>query len=226
MTPRRWRRRPSSSVDRQLDPGVVGPVAGRPDHGVDVQLAAVGEADRAALGADGARPHLDAVALDLPRARADQGVAAPQASPEPRVDRLREQAELRQPPEEVAAEQPLRQRRLPGADREMHLVGRGELLRDLEAGVAAADHEHAALGDVRRAAVAGAVRLEHLAGEASGERRARSAPGTGPSRRQPGRRGSALVRLEHERVALASSASGPGSRARSAARKCSAYRSR
>ena len=77
VTPRRWRRRPVFGRHRQLDPRVVWPVAGRPDHGVDFQLATVGEADRAAVGADGARPHLDADALHLPRARADQGVAAP-----------------------------------------------------------------------------------------------------------------------------------------------------
>ena len=51
------------AVDRQLDPGVVGPVARRPDHRVDLELAAVGEADRAPVGADRARPHRDAVAL-------------------------------------------------------------------------------------------------------------------------------------------------------------------
>ena len=53
----------------------------------------------------------------------------------------------------------------------MHLAARGELFRDLEAGVAAADHQHAALGDIRRAAVAGAVHLEDLVGEISGEHR-------------------------------------------------------
>ena len=51
----------------------------------------------------------------------------------------------------------------------MHLAARGELFRDLEAGVAAADHEHAALGDVRRPPVPGAVRLEDLVGEAARE---------------------------------------------------------
>ncbi len=46
---------------------------------------------------------------------------------------------LRQHPEEVAAEEPLRQRLLPRADREVNLVRRRELLRDLIAGVPPAD---------------------------------------------------------------------------------------
>ena len=159
------------AVDRQLDPRVVGPVARRPDHRVDLELAAVGEADRATLRADRARPHHDAVALHLARARPDQGVAAPRAPAEPRVDGLREQPELRQPPEEVAAEQALRQRRLARADREVNLAAAGQLLRDLEAGVAAAHDEHASFGQVRRSPVAGAVRLEDLGCEAAGEGR-------------------------------------------------------
>ena len=55
-------------------------------------------------------------------------------------------AELRQPPEQVAPEQPLRQRGLARADGEVHLVRRGQLLGDLVAGVAPADHEDAAPG--------------------------------------------------------------------------------
>ena len=84
----------------------------------------------------------------------------------------------------------------------MHLAARGELFRDLEAGVAAADHEHAALGDVRRPAVPGAVRLEDLVGEAVGEcrhvRHLERACGHDDLIGQD----PLLARLEHERVAL------------------------
>src|SRR3712207_7158984 len=52
------------------DPRVIGAVARRPDHAVDVELAAVGEPDCASTGADHPRLHLDAVALpQLTRAR-------------------------------------------------------------------------------------------------------------------------------------------------------------
>jgi len=74
--------------DGKLDPGVIRPVPGRPDDGVDVELAAVGEADRAARRGDRPRVQFDAVALQLARARADQRVAVAQPAPEPRLDRL------------------------------------------------------------------------------------------------------------------------------------------
>ena len=77
MTPRRWRSATVLVEDRQLDPGVVGAVARRPDDGVDLELAAVFEANRAAIGVDEPRLELDAVALlQLARARADQCVAS------------------------------------------------------------------------------------------------------------------------------------------------------
>ena len=53
----------------------------------------------------------------------------------------------------------------------MNLAAAGQLLRDLEAGVAAAHDEHAAFGQIRGAPVAGAVRLEDLGREAAGEGR-------------------------------------------------------
>ena len=150
----------------RLEPGVVEPVARRPDHRVDVEHASVREADRAAARADDARPELDPVAaLELPRLRPDQRVAALRPAPDPAVDRLPDQARLRQPPEQVAAEDPLRQRRLTRADREVDLVRRRELLRDLVARVPAADHGDRSRRDVARPHVAGAVRLEHLGRE-------------------------------------------------------------
>src|SRR4051794_6558012 len=63
-------------VPRQLHPRVVGPVAGRPDHGVEIELAAAGEAHDATVGGNRPRMHSDAVAADIAWARADQRVAA------------------------------------------------------------------------------------------------------------------------------------------------------
>src|SRR5689334_23113662 len=94
--------------DGKLDPGLIRPESGRPDDGVDRELAAVCEADGAARGGERPRLQLDAVALQPARARADQRVAVAQPAPEPRLDRLVKQPRLRQPPEEVAPEEPLR----------------------------------------------------------------------------------------------------------------------
>ena len=52
---------PAVVEDGQLDEGVVEPEARRPDDGVDGDVGAVGEGHRGALGAGGARPHLDAL---------------------------------------------------------------------------------------------------------------------------------------------------------------------
>ena len=57
-----------------------------------------------------------------------------------------QQPSRHEPPEEVAAEQPLRQWRLARADGEVDAVRGGELLGDLEAGVAAADDENRPCG--------------------------------------------------------------------------------
>src|SRR5262249_23892642 len=110
------------AVDRQVDPRVLGPVARRPDHRLDLELAAVRAADRGTVRADCARPPPAAVALQIAWARSDECVAPLRAPADPRVDGLREQPELRQPPEEIAAEQALRQRCLAGADGEMNLA--------------------------------------------------------------------------------------------------------
>ena len=102
---------------------MVGPVARCPDHGIDLELRTVGEAQRPTRGADHARLEADAVAtLELTRARSDQRVPISRATPDSRVDRLLEHTQLGQPPEEVAAEDPLRQRSLARADRELHFV--------------------------------------------------------------------------------------------------------
>src|SRR5438067_2540188 len=71
----------------KLDPGVIGLVSGRPDDGVDLELAAVGEANRPTRGGDRPRLQFDAVPLQLARARADQRVAVAQPAPQPRRGR-------------------------------------------------------------------------------------------------------------------------------------------
>ena len=174
--------------DRKVDPGVVRPVPGRPDDGVDLDLTAVLETDRAPGGSNRARLQFDAVAaLELTRTRPDQRVPMLQAAPEPRLDRGREHAGLRQPPEEVTARKSLRERCLTRADREDHLVRRRELFGDLEARVSAADHEQDSLRHIARPAVARAVCLPDLGVEVLGRDSARRAFGRGPSRPRPGR---------------------------------------
>src|SRR5215211_7928423 len=59
--------------DGQVDPRVVSAVTGRPDDGVDLELATVIEAQRVAVSIYRARFQLDAVTLlELARARSDQ----------------------------------------------------------------------------------------------------------------------------------------------------------
>ncbi len=79
-----------------------------------------------------------------------------------------EHSELRQPPEDVAAEEPLRQGRLARPNRELNGVARRQFFCDLEAGVTPADDQDAAVGDVARPAVARAVHLEDLGRELPG----------------------------------------------------------
>ena len=78
--------------DRQLDPGVVGPVARGPDHRVDVELAAVGEADRAALGVDRARPSSTPCRAARRAGSTRSGCRGRALGAEARVDGLVEQA--------------------------------------------------------------------------------------------------------------------------------------
>ena len=105
------------------------------------------------------------------RAGADQRVAVLQPLTQPRLDRHAHEAAGFEIAEQVAAEQPLRQRGLPRADGEMHLVGRRELFGDLVAGVAAAHHQHGPAGNVGRPAVVGAVHLDDARVELLGDGR-------------------------------------------------------
>jgi hypothetical protein len=91
--------------------------------------------------------------------------------PETRLNRIVQDSRFRQPPEEVAPEQTLRKRALARPDREHDLVRRREFLRDLEAGVPAADDEDGPRWHLVRPAIADRVRLEDLRGEPFGDLR-------------------------------------------------------
>src|SRR5689334_18039098 len=91
---------------RQTYPGVIGAVPGRPDDGVDLQLAAVFETHRTSVDVHEAGSRLDAVAFpELARARADQRVPRGELPPQARVEALVQDPRFRQPPEDVAPEQ-------------------------------------------------------------------------------------------------------------------------
>jgi hypothetical protein len=65
--------------DRQHDPRIVGPIAGRPDHGVDLDFGAVSEANRMTFRVDRARLQVDPVApLEFTWTRANQCVPGAQ----------------------------------------------------------------------------------------------------------------------------------------------------
>src|SRR4051794_17444069 len=99
---------PVGGERRELDPREVRPVARRPDHGVHVELASVGEADVASRGAHRTRLELDALPLRRARRRSDERVPPlPQSPPDPRIHALVEETYLHEPPEQVTAEQPL-----------------------------------------------------------------------------------------------------------------------
>ncbi len=164
---------PVGVEDRRLDPGVVGPVAGRPDDGVDLELAAVREADRAPVGVDDAR--LRARRRSGARARAGSSRSACRGA------RAGARAATRPSCREMRAFVSHQKRSRPSSRcgsgfwrepiDEHDPVGRRELLRDLEAGVAAADDENGSRRDVIRSPVAAAVRLEDVSDEQLGERR-------------------------------------------------------
>src|SRR5438105_4394927 len=91
-----------------------------------------------------------------PGVRANKSVSALEPTADPSVSRLADQAGLVEIPEQVATENPLRERRLPRPDRQVNLAGRGELLGDLKAGVASTDHQHRTVGKIPRRPVPGA----------------------------------------------------------------------
>ena len=101
----------------------------------------------------------------------DQGLAVAQSPAGPRVHGDAHQAERFQVPEQVLAGDALGQRRLAGADRQVHLVRARELFGDLKAGVAAAHHEHRAGRHLIGPAVLGAVKLDDPAVQWLGDRR-------------------------------------------------------
>src|SRR3954465_5798104 len=132
----------------EIDPRVIRAIPSCPDHAVDIDLAAVRESDDAIGGADDSRLQLDAEATrQAAGARPDQRVPSPKPAAEPALNRLVDEARLREPPEQVAAQKLLRQRLLPRTDREQHAVSRRAVLCDLVAGISAADDEgRAAVG--------------------------------------------------------------------------------
>ena len=93
-----------------------------------------------------------------------------------------------QPPEEILAEQTLRQRRdVAGRRRDQPSSGRCEFLGDLEAGVAASHHEHSTtLGELSRVAIVGAMDLEDRRRPGRRRRAGRRGPGMARSQRRPG----------------------------------------
>jgi hypothetical protein len=91
-------------------------------------------------------------------------------TPDPRRRRLVDESGCLEVPEQVAAEEALGKRRLSRSDRQVDLAGRGELLGDLKARVAATDEEDDSLGDVPRRPVGGAVKLDGIRVEALGDR--------------------------------------------------------
>ena len=228
LTPRRWREPAVPVGDVEIDPGVVGPVAGRPDDGVDVELRAVGEAHRPPRAADRPRPERDTDRRLSSRGLEPMSVSRSRARrPEPRVDALVEQAQPRQPREQVASEQPLRQRGLPRADGKVHGVRRRQLLGDLKAGVAAADDEDRAAGHAARAAIGGAVRLEQRRVQLVGQRRhARDVERPGGDDDLVGRDAPAVRELEDEAVVARPAATAPGCGTGRAGRTSRAYCSR
>jgi hypothetical protein len=128
-------------------------------------------------------------------------VSRSRAATQTRVDALVEQAQPRQPREQVAPEQPLRQRGLARADGKVHGVRRRQLLGDLKAGVAATDHEDRAVGHAARAAIGGAVHLEQRRVQLVGERRhARDVERPGSDNDLVGRDAAAVRQLEDEAV--------------------------
>jgi hypothetical protein len=91
--------------------------------------------------------------------------------PDPGVGRFPQEAGLVEIPEQVATEDPLRQRRVPRPDRQVNHTGVRELFGDLKPGVASTNHQHWTIGKVLRRPVLGAVDLEYILTEVAGDRR-------------------------------------------------------
>ena len=158
--------------DRCVDPRVIVAEAGGPDHGADVELASVAETDGAPRSVDRPRMQPHPVALvQGPRIGPDQRVSSLQSATDPRVCRLAHRPGLLEIPEQVATENPLRERRLPRPDRQVNLTGGGELFGDLKTSVAATNDQHRTIGKVPRRPIPGAMELEDVLTELVGDRR-------------------------------------------------------
>ena len=220
VTPRRWRMRPSSSrtgrsIQEWSGRYPVAQMTASTSSSLPSAKRTVRPEAPTARGFE-----LDAeAALELARARADQRVAVAGRRPKRESTVLSSRPSLGQPPEQVAAEDPLGQRRLPRADGEVHRVRRRELLGDLKAGVAAADHEHAC-PRARRSGL-GSRRCASGTPRARARRPARALIGTwnGPVATTTWSASTRLlVELEDEAAVAPPSTSARGCRARPAAR--------
>ena len=153
-----------------VDPPMVGPEAGGPDDAA-TSRSAVGEltVDPAAATARPwsstpcrrARRGVEPIRVSSRSASAGRCATPSSCGGAPAVE----------VPEQVAPEDPLRQRRLARADRQVHLARSGQLLRDLEARVAAADDEDAPVRYGLRRAVGRAVHLHDALVSSLGDRR-------------------------------------------------------
>src|SRR5947209_110705 len=103
--------------DRRLDPRVIVPEAGGPDHDAHIQIVSVAETNHAPGTSNRPRMQPDPMALTQgPGFGADQRVSAFQSLADPRVFRFAHRAGLLEIPEQVASENALWERRLPRAD--------------------------------------------------------------------------------------------------------------
>lgn len=107
--------------------------------------------------------------MEIPQAGADQRVTLAQAAAESALGGDAHDAEHVEPAEQVAAEEPLWEGGLPGADRDGHRPRAGEFFGDLHAGVPGADDEHRPVGELVRVAVVGGVELGDLSVEVRGQ---------------------------------------------------------
>ena len=112
---------------------------------------------------DGTReppPQRDTGAPQAPRARPDEHVALRQLPTESRIGAHLHEPHAGEPPEEILAEETLRQGRNALTDGEADLPRRRQFLGDLEPGVPPSHDEHLAIGQLGRVAVVSAMDLD------------------------------------------------------------------
>src|SRR6185437_730945 len=85
-------------LDQDVDPGVVEAEAGCPDHSIECELAAIGEADRVLRDARQTWLQLHPGSLEHARARTNERVTTAQLLAEPRVHSRVEKPRRHEPP--------------------------------------------------------------------------------------------------------------------------------